>query len=480
MKQLPTILAVLAFLLLSSLPAAASEWPRLEAALSTWDGERTVTLRSDLSDPLADPLVQRLLEKLLSEGFVVLPAPLDAEAAEGLTLDLRPLGGSPSLILGRSADGAIIALDKLTAVETHTPAIPQPPAATATSPTPIPQAPAPVPRSTHATGALRVDGKVIAIAPLGSDGNAFSLALLTHKGIERVTLTSGEIERGERTAPPLKNLRPLSLDSGDLDGDALPELAVVWSEDRTSIYEGTDSHLHGWIFSGSENLALQSEDLGGFLRIAQGKGYRQQRGKEALVGGVILPLLLEEGMYRSGSKDLPWGPGGLLAATPLDTASALVWRSKDSLEAVRLPDGAPLPGGVLLEDWGPFASAEVAIPLAEPEFRLGFGREGRVSEKWHPLPRRVVTASDGSAYTIQRRRTEGIPLVGKPSGEDRVVRISRHGEELRIEHPFAGVEAYILDFALFETPGQPLVAVLLLNEKPDGTGQAYLQRVQGR
>ncbi len=478
MKRLSTLFCTLVLLLTCSLAAAASQWPRLEAALSAWEGERTITLRSDLSDPLADPLVQSLLEKLLSDGFAVLPASLDAQATAGLTLDLRSLSGQQSLLLGRATDGAFIALDKLPLQTTSAPK--ESPAPAPVTVAARPQAPPlPVPPPAKATGALRIDGKIVAIAPLEKNREGLSLALLTEKGIERITLTDRDIQRVKSTKLPLKNLRALSIDSGDLDGDGIPELAALWSEDRHSIYDGTDSHLHSWVFSGNGDFTPLSDDLEGFLRITQGKGLWQQRGKNSLADGPIRPLLFDEGKYRPGTKSLPWGPGDLLAATPLDATSALVWREKNSLEAVRLPDGAPLPGGVLLEDWGPFVGGEVAIPLAEPEFRLGFGREGRVTEQWYPLARRIVTTTEGTAYTIQRRRTEGIPLVGHPSGQDRVVRIVQNNGELRIEHPFAGVEAYILDFALVEKQGSPEV-VLLLNEKPDGSGQAYLQRLQAQ
>ncbi len=125
-------------------------------------------------------------------------------------------------------------------------------------------------------------------------------------------------------------------------------------------------------------------------------------------------------------------------------------------------------------DFTALSGPEVAVRLETPEYRSGFEKEDQVKETYYPLPGRVAIGSDGAAYTVQRGRTEGVPMFGKPSGRDAVGRVVRDGERLLLEHPFAAVEAFILDFALVERSGPSLDALLLLNEKEDGSGRAYL------
>jgi hypothetical protein len=80
-----------------------------------------------------------------------------------------------------------------------------------------------------------------------------------------------------------------------------------------------------------------------------------------------------------------------------------------------------------------------------------------------------------SVFTLARGREAGLPLVGKPSGRDRVVRIDADRTGLKARFPFTPVNAFILDFDIVEHGGGELGAMLLLNENADGTGRSYLQ-----
>lgn len=90
------------------------------------------------------------------------------------------------------------------------------------------------------------------------------------------------------------------------------------------------------------------------------------------------------------------------------------------------------------------------------------------------VPRRMLPYA-GSLYTMVRGRDAGLPLVGRASGRDKLVQIVAVEAGLQARSPFAPVDAYILDFALWQSADGALQAVLLLNEKQDGSGRAYLQ-----
>ena len=44
--------------------------------------------------------------------------------------------------------------------------------------------------------------------------------------------------------------------------------------------------------------------------------------------------------------------------------------------------------------------------------------------------------------------TGGLPVFGRTSGQDSVVRLDASGGGLALTRPFPGVDAYVLDFAL--------------------------------
>lgn len=457
--------------------AWAGSWPKIEAALSSWEGPRQVTLRTDLRDPLSSTQVQDLLELLLERGFTVIPAPPESRVSEGLILDLRTAGAGSVLALSRAADGAILAFERQQAEKVS-------PAAKPLEPAPVPQPAREVAaagREAFAPGPLELSGRPKRLALLGAaEEGTFDIALLYDDVLEKIRVSAGGAAPLGEWRPQVASSRALHVDTGDLDGDGALEIAAVWAEDLRGIYQGTDSKIHTWVFQvEDEKLYPSGTDLEGYLRIAGGKGVVQKRGTYSPFAGPVLPLVREEEGYRTGAQPILWAGRNLYEATPLSTEEALALNERGNLMLVSLATGKALPGGVLLEDLGAFAGPEVAVRLESPEYRSGFEKEDRIKETYHPLPRRMLVGSDGTAYTVARGRSEGLPLVGRPSGSDALVRVVRNGRSLRLERPFAGVDAFILDFALLERPGHPVAAVLLLNEKEDGSGKAYLLFQEG-
>jgi hypothetical protein len=132
-----------------------------------------------------------------------------------------------------------------------------------------------------------------------------------------------------------------------------------------------------------------------------------------------------------------------------------------------------LPGGRLLEDFGTFQGGQIAVRLKEPEYRSGFEKEDKVMEAYTLLPPRLVRSGDNAMITISRGRKSGIFLFGQQSGEDRLVRLLKTADDFVLEYPFPSVKSFITDFAIL--PGKNgSGALLLLNDKEDASGQAYL------
>ena len=206
----------------------------------------------------------------------------------------------------------------------------------------------------------------------------------------------------------------------------------------------------------------------------------QVRGTQRLLDGPVLPLSLQGRAWRQATSPLPWGGGDLFETTPINDRHGLRWRPDGSLQLVVMATEHPVTGGVLLQDLGEFHGPRLAVRLANPEYRAGMGKEDVVRERWQALPPRITVQADGSAFTIQRGRSAGLPLLGKPSGQDRLVHLAWTGQRLVMQQPFAGVDAHILDFTLITEGNRVTAAVLLLNERPDGSGQAYLQWVPRR
>ncbi|NOY44203.1 MAG: hypothetical protein GXP50_01935 [Deltaproteobacteria bacterium] len=443
-------------------PAASAEgWKGVSRALDAWQGEKTAVIRGAGADPLAVPQVRELLRLFTQRGFVVVPATSEGQSpGRGLILDLRKEGDSWVAALRRASDGAFLALDE--ARPTRPAAVPSPsPSPPTTPPQTTAEVPAPVARTVELQEAPQ---RVVVVGD--------ELVLLYDDRVVRAEIVSGALRELARFQVPVRPSRALWLDVGDLDRDGTPEVAVTWAEDVQQVYEGTDSWPHSWVLAWPD-LAPRSEDLTGYLRIVHGRAFLQRRGRFSAFKDGVLSVSMEAGQWQPGTAT-PWLQGHTIYdATPLPGGG---WVSHRSGQRWRLADADGRSGPVLLADLGRFRGPAVAVRLENPEFRSGFEKEDRVTERWVPLPRRVAVSPDGGVYTIRRGRTPGLPLVGRPSGSDAVVRIRLGSDAMGVEEPFGAVELFLMDFGLLGDGRNGVV--LLGNEREDGRGTAYLQEIR--
>jgi hypothetical protein len=486
MRRFRKVLLCLLAALLLPWHVTAGGWPKIEAALQAWQGPKQVLLCSSLADPLMSPLVQELLEELLEAGFVVVAGSPDAVAEAGLVIDVRSAESMEVLALRRAADGAIIAFERnckqvaqpaepaaATAVRApgSAPAAVTPPLA-AFYPAPAPVVGAVSRPAAPLYGPLVLAGRPRSLALLaGGGGGGLELALLYDRQLLHCRLEEAGLVTVNKLTPSFTASRALHLDAADLDGDGTRELAVVWAEDVQGIYQGTDSQPHGMLLAA--DLQPAAPEQVGYIRLSGKQAVLQRRGPHVPFAGPVVPLTLQDGAWQLGGAELSWG-GPIFACTPLDERSALGYDERGRLLLLERRAGRALPGGLLLDDLGSFAGPQIAVRLEHPQYRSGFSKEGIVREEYHALPPRLTVTADGVAYTVRRGRSAGLALLGKSSGQDRVVRIVRRGGQLLLEQPFAGVDAYILDFALLERPGRKPAAILLLNDREDGEGRAHL------
>ncbi len=439
--------------------APAADWPKVEKGLARWGGSKDITLRTDLADPLASPVVHKLLETLLEQGYSVVPAPVGAPGGKGLVLDLRTSEHSILLTLSRSADGVILALEQSSAGGQA--------------------AAAPVVRPAERGGRLHsplveLAGQPRQVLYLGAAaGGGHDIALLSDDVLERFRLSGNTLAKTGEFRPPFSSARALYAEVGDLDDDGTREIAVIWAEDIRGVYEGTDSRIHGWVLgSRGEGLERLSEDLEGYVRIVGAVAYYQRRGAFSPFADGVFALVQGEKGLRPGSQAVPWGKRNLFAMTPLSKDEAIAWTDGQRLDIVSPRTGIAVPGTLVMKDFGDFVGASVAVRLENPEYRSGFAKEDQVKERYYPLPRRLRAKASGDTwFTVARGRSEGLPLVGRPSGSDYLVAIDREGDRLTTVPAAEPVEAFVLDFDL--VAGQEAF-VLLLGEKADGSGKAYL------
>ncbi|MGC9519090.1 MAG: hypothetical protein ACP5FP_05480, partial [Desulfuromonadaceae bacterium] len=160
-----------------------------------------------------------------------------------------------------------------------------------------------------------------------------------------------------------------------------------------------------------------------------------------------------------------------------DSERALIWNDDQRLVLKARSGGSrssAAPTGTLLSDFGSYVGASIYVPLEEPEYRSGFSAHDKVMARKVMVPRRMHPHGD-SLFTLARGRKAGMPLVGSPDGKDKLVQICAGQTGLQARFPFAPVDAFILDFDLFEKEDGTAGAMLLLNEEEDGSGKAYLQ-----
>ncbi|GAB6061935.1 hypothetical protein [Deferrisoma palaeochoriense] len=453
-------LATLAILL--ACPAWAAPWQKIAAALDRWGRPGTAALRAPGAEPLAEPAIRDLVGVFTDRGFVVIPAvngggvPPDAS----LTVEVRREDGRWVAALRRTSDGAFLALDEAGPPEPGSKGTPPP------APRPAGQAaPAPSPSPERPPAARTVE---LSDRPRGLCAVGGEIALLYDDRVVRAAMGPDGLRELARFPAPVRPSRALWIDAGDADGDGTPELAVTWAEDVSQVYEGTDSRPRSVVLTWP-GLEPASEVLPGYLRIVGGRALFQRRGRFSAFEGPVAALAPEGGRWQvRGAADWP-ADHALYEATPLPDGR---WLSHRPGERWRLQGPGGTPGrAVLLTDLGRFPGPAVAVRLETPEFRSGFEKEDRVTERWVGLPRRVIVdPATGAIYTIRRGRSPGLPLVGRPSGADAVVRLEPGGGGIAAEEPYGRVELFVMDFALADDGG----AVLLANEREDGRGAAFL------
>lgn len=444
--------------------ADPTSWTALREHLGRWEGPRQISVRADADDPLASPAVGEVTELLLGEGFSVrLDAP-GAATAVGLVLELRLHSGSPVGYLLRGADRTVLMVLR-------------PRASLGEGAGQAPEAPVPpsAPRAESSPSVVvEVSGhpRGLALAgPRGSDD--LRLALLRDDALEVVGVRSGVLEPVARFAVGIPGARALAVSSGDLDGDGELELVAVWAEDLRGIYDGTDSRLHAWVLAAS-NLSPRSRDLGAYLRVVGDRAYAQRRGLLSPFDGPVVALLRVDGVFALGQEPVPWAGRDLFSGTPRDRDLALVREPNGGVFLADRSTGTPVAGSALLGGVGPYRGPAVAVRLEEPQYRSGFAKEDQVRERWHPLAARLLTDASGGACTIERARSVGLPLLGRPSGRDSVVCLRGDGAAgLRPERVSPEVDAFVFDFALVGSAAVPQV-VLLVTENPDGSGPGRL------
>ncbi|EAT14171.1 FG-GAP repeat domain-containing protein [Desulfuromonas acetoxidans] len=477
-----SIVLMVVFLGVSSL-ALASQWPQLTDRLEKWQGDKEVVMPEGV-DLFADPALAPVVELLLEQGFAVLP---EGPSEKGLTLEVRETAAGKRLLLKRGSDNAIVAMEKigpaLPVTATPEPVVLQTPRNTAAvhqvTPVSAPQPRVlsvqhPQPVMTPGELMFEIPGNPVQVVSWAA-GDGVELYLLYHDRVQHFRSRGNYFEPLESFKPSVDVSRGLRLTCGDLNGDGQPEIGAVWSEDVHDVSEGTDSLLHSWVLS-TVSLKPISADLKGYVDLADNQGRLQRRESYAAFAPEILPLQMKNGSVVVGSSPLQT-TSHLLYGTVAwpNSEQSLVWNDDQRLMLQARSKHQRIPGTTLLTDFGDYQGPYVSIPLKNPEYRSGFSATDQVLAKEVVLARRLVKRH-GAVYTLIRGRSKGLPLVGGASGADRLVRIEQSGRGLQAQYPFAAVDAFILDFAVY---GDPAQAVLLLNEKEDGSGTAYL-RFQSR
>jgi hypothetical protein len=490
--------------------AVAGNWPQLENRLATWEGAKEVQLPAGVN-PLEDPIFAPVVELLLREGFAV-QAKGENVAPYGLILKQHQADAGVRLVLTRACDGALLALEPLSAssaaqsaakngaqhsestrgtkVLSTTALAPSRPSVSPSEPLRIESdAQGYTLRTASDAAHLRPDMLVdmpgtprsIATwaAPQASVADFHVFALYDTR-LVHFCYHSGRLEQIAEFAPPVQVSRALRLECSDLDADGTPELAPVWVEDIYSVDEGTESRLHSWVVEVGPDGDMEagSADLEGYLALVGEQLYLQKRGAHRAFTPAVYAVEFADGAYRRSRAPVSETQHWVFnhARWP-DSERVLIWNDDQRLVlAARSSTGrrSTAATGTLLSDFGTYVGASIYVPLEEPEYRSGFSAHDKVMARKVPVPRRMHPYGD-TLFTLARGREVGMPLVGKPSGKDKLVQINAGGNRLKARFPFSPVDAFILDFDLLEQVDGAPGAILLLNEKQDGTGQAYLQ-----
>lgn len=479
-------------LLLAASAVSAASWPQLQSRLQQWQGAKEVVLPAGV-DQFDDPLFAPVVDLLLEQGFAVLPTGGDTQ--DGLVLETRTTSRGQVLLLKRASDGAMLAMEKVgavlvpkpepepepepkpepvvlrTAPKPLTPRIVASPVVTTTSVLSVQHQAQPTPQGELL---FELDGTPLQMVVWPVSESTLDFYLMYDGYIQRLRSDNHGLQLLERFEAPLSPLRALHLDIGDLDNDGQPELAAVWAEDVRGVADGTNSLLHGWVLSVTDGgINAVSADLGGYVALNGNNARLQKRLEYEAFAPEVYALGLADGQVSVSAE--PISNSSRLLFNRLewpDNSSALVWNDEDRLMLVASSKNTRISGSTLLTDFGQYQGPTVSIPLQEPEYLSGFSANDRIMAREITLGRRMVQQQD-AVFTIVRGRTPGMLLVTRDSGADRLVKINKTGRGLSASYPFAAIDAFIIDFAV-----QGQEAVVLVNEKADGHGRAYLRLQQ--
>lgn len=505
MKRSLKGLIVCALLCVATVVSAAS-WPQVENRLQQWRGTKEITLPQGV-DPFEDQLFTPVAETALMHGYVILPD--GATTNSGLVFSIRNTSRGKMLVLKRGEDGALLAMEKIgsTTLSTTTMAktqIAATPSVAAVAPVPpIPLAPIvqsvalstpqrsispvitastttlsvqhPAPAIAQNEIVFEMDGTPIQVVVWPVVGGGVDLYVMYDDAIQQMHSDGSSLRLGQRFEAPISPVRALRLDIGDMDSDGQPELAAVWAEDIRGVSDGTNSLIHSWVLSVTNGGGLKaiSDDLAGYVALTGSKAYLQKRLEFAAFAPEVYALSLAGDSVMVSEKPIRLDTRLLFNQLEWpNNNSALVWNDDDRLMLVAQNKNTRIAGSTLLTDFGRYQGPVVSIPLKDPEYRSGFSAGDRVMAREVVLGRRLIE-QQGSVFTLVRGRSKGLPLVGRPSGADRLVKIDRTEHGLSADYPFAAIEAFVVDFSVYDQNG--LEAIVLLNEKADGSGRSYLR-----
>ena len=293
--------------------------------------------------------------------------------------------------------------------------------------------------------------------------------------MQRLHYDGSALRTLDRFVAPIKPTRALHLDIGDLNRDGQPELSIVWAEDVHDVSAATHSNIHSWVISvADDGMHLVSDDIAGYVALENNSGFFQKREEFAVAAAQVFPVTMENQRVVVGSQPL-YASEQLLfnqLAWP-DDSRVLVWNDDQRLMLMARGSNQRIPGSTLLTDFGQYRGAYVSVPFEDPGYRSGFSAVDRVLAEEVYLGRRLLRHND-IVYTIVRGRSNGMLLLGNANGADKLVAIHHADNDLSTYFPFAPIDAFIVDFALYGNDGDALKALVLVNEEADGSGSSYL------
>lgn len=467
--QINSRLPVLLIWLLSVawLPTAHAQWAQTEKSLAAWDGNKTIDFIMTGDDRRLALESLELLRRLVSLGYQITLGRHADSPVSALELRLTVTNGMATLVLNRTRDGMTIGAEQR-----------QLAGATAANYANKTVRPASRPSVGNFVPDRRIDlnQQPLRIVSLNQPNpDILRVALLDSKGLSVYDIDNGQVLKPvAEFRPPDTNLDALYLDAGDIDADGNPEIVAVWGKNNLAAFDGIDTRLHAWVLALDDGaLRPVSDDLQAYLRINNNTAYLQRRGVYEAFAGKVYQLEGNDGAFSIAKTPAFLGLSNIYRDTPIDDASAFSFDDNDRL-LYRSGFGQPqteVTSAPYSDSLGEITFPVVYVKLEQPEYPLGLAESDRVLERAVPLARRVQIKGDIAYTQVRGRKTS---LFGtKAEGADRIVAIdSRSGQ---VSEPFAAVGNFILDFTVMKGPNNARVAILLLNDKPDGSGRSSLR-----